>query len=296
MTTGFEPVPPALTGQCTNRCATSPWTVRSGAGIRTPIAALTGQRPAVERHPNKVRDTLSRRRRYRSRSTIIFYVQMTQLICDQCGKLFKRRTSAVNQAKQRGNLGSYCSRACLGLSKRRRKVVSAACRQCGSIFSRRSHGRKERAMFCSQKCAALYSSARRATNGPICAACGGQKSHSGDICQACRKLQFTNRTIGELRAQSGTFAFHAKVRGLARTAYKGPRECAACGYSRHVDICHIRDVASFPDTATVGEVNDPTNLVALDKRCHWEFDHGYLAYVGSRIVAGAGLEPAASWL
>lgn len=77
-------------------------------------------------------------------------------------------------------------------------------------------------------------------------------------------------------AKYGTFAFHAKVRGLARGAYKGPLGCAACGYSLHVDICHIRPVADFPDDATLREVNAPENLVALDKRCHWEFDNGYL--------------------
>lgn len=33
------------------------------------------------------------------------------------------------------------------------------------------------------------------------------------------------------------------------------------------------------------------NLVALDKRCHWEFDHGYLLLVDGRFVAGKGLEP-----
>lgn len=99
------------------------------------------------------------------------------------------------------------------------------------------------------------------------------------------------RTLGELRRALGTFAFHAKVRGLARSAYRGPRSCVACGYGLHVDICHIRDVSSFPNTATVAEVNDPANLVALDKRCHWEFDHGYLLLVDGRFVAGKGLEP-----
>jgi hypothetical protein len=168
-------------------------------------------------------------------------MQMTQLICDQCGKSFERRTAEVNQARQRGNSAYYCSRTCVGTAKQRWGVVRAACRQCGGSFSRRSHGRKERGLFCSRRCAAQYKSAQRATGGPICATCGGPKSYTGDI-------------------------------------------------------CHIRDVASFPDSATVGEVNNPANLIALDKRCHWEFDHGYLTYVDGRIVAGAGLEPAASWL
>ena len=63
-----------------------------------------------------------------------------------------------------------------------------------------------------------------------------------------------------------------------------------------MDICHIRDVADFSPEATVAEVNDPGNLMALDKRCHWEFDHGYLIYVDGHFVAGEGLEPPTSRL
>jgi hypothetical protein len=74
-------------------------------------------------------------------------------------------------------------------------------------------------------------------------------------------------------------------------------ECLACGYNLHVDVCHVRDVADFPLTAALAEVNAPSNLVALDKRCHWEFDHGYLAYRDGLMVVGeAGFEPAISGL
>src|ERR1700760_2885489 len=69
---------------------------------------------------------------------------MTQLICDQCGKSFERRTAEVNQARHRGSSACYCSRTCVGAAKQRRKVVSATCKQCVFCFSRRSHGRKER--------------------------------------------------------------------------------------------------------------------------------------------------------
>ena len=223
---------------------------------------------------------------------------MTQLICGQCGKSFERRTSEVDLAIRRGSSDSYCSRACACLAKQRREIISTICQQCGCSFSRRTQGKKDRGRFCSRRCASQHSVARlprRVSSGPVCAVCG-RKSRGGDVCRSCRNLQLATRTVGELRAQFGTFAFHAKVRGLARTAYKGPRECAACGYSLHVDICHVRDVASFPGAAALSEVNDPANLIALDKRCHWEFDHGYLAYADGRIVAGAGLEPAASGL
>lgn len=60
--------------------------------------------------------------------------------------------------------------------------------------------------------------------------------------------------------------------------------CAACGYNLHVDICHVIGVAEWPPSATLREVNAPSNLVALDKRCHWEFDHGFLDLIDDRWV------------
>jgi hypothetical protein len=52
--------------------------------------------------------------------------------------------------------------------------------------------------------------------------------------------------------------------------------CKNCGYDRHVEICHIRPINSFPEDTPVAVVNDLSNLVALCPNCHWEFDHGLL--------------------
>ena len=49
-----------------------------------------------------------------------------------------------------------------------------------------------------------------------------------------------------------------------------------CGYDKHVECCHIKAVSDFPDTALLGEVNAPGNLVLLCRNCHWELDHGLL--------------------
>lgn len=49
-----------------------------------------------------------------------------------------------------------------------------------------------------------------------------------------------------------------------------------CSYDLHVDVCHIKDVADFPDSALVSEINDPSNLAYLCKNHHWELDHGHL--------------------
>ena len=49
-----------------------------------------------------------------------------------------------------------------------------------------------------------------------------------------------------------------------------------CGYSIHYEVRHIRAVKSFPDTATMAEVHNINNLIALCPNHHWEFDNGLL--------------------
>jgi predicted HNH restriction endonuclease len=44
----------------------------------------------------------------------------------------------------------------------------------------------------------------------------------------------------------------------------------------HVEVCHIREINSFPDTAIIKEINDHGNLILLCRNCHWELDHGLL--------------------
>ena len=51
-------------------------------------------------------------------------------------------------------------------------------------------------------------------------------------------------------------------------------QCCRCGYSKHVETCHVIGVMDFPDTATLGEINALSNLLGLCPNCHWEFDHG----------------------
>ena len=46
-----------------------------------------------------------------------------------------------------------------------------------------------------------------------------------------------------------------------------------CGYAKHVEVAHRKDVSSFPDSALISEINDLTNLVGLCPLHHWEFDH-----------------------
>lgn len=90
------------------------------------------------------------------------------------------------------------------------------------------------------------------------------------------RISASSKTLEQLKNVYGLYEYHAKLRGMARSVYSGAKECYVCAYSLHVDICHIEPVASFPMTTTIDVVNSPTNLVALCRNHHWEFDHGYL--------------------
>src|SRR6266487_4016432 len=65
----------------------------------------------------------------------------------------------------------------------------------------------------------------------------------------------------------------------ARAAYilsGKPKLCAICNYAQHYEVAHIRDVADFPGTALIQEINAVINLIALCPNHHWEFDNNKL--------------------
>ena len=149
--------------------------------------------------------------------------------------------------------------------------------------------------FCSRSCAAKRNNVlhpKRAMRP--CTECGMERTdYKTAKCLDCHrkslKRESLNRyqawTLGEMRGD-GSVNFNCRypyIRTMSRRAYKEsgrPMECLVCNYSLHVDIAHVRDVKSYPDTATVAEVNDLSNLIALCKNHHWEFDNGYLQIEG----------------
>lgn len=52
--------------------------------------------------------------------------------------------------------------------------------------------------------------------------------------------------------------------------------CANCGYDKHVELCHRKEVSSYPKTAKLGVINAKSNNIQLCRNCHWEFDNGLL--------------------
>lgn len=105
-------------------------------------------------------------------------------------------------------------------------------------------------------------------------------------CPSCKdkilanKERFQQTTLFELTEAYETNGIHkswrySELRGDARRKTNFVA-CAVCGYTIHVEVCHIKAISSFPLTATVAEVNELVNLVGLCPNHHYEFDHGLI--------------------
>lgn len=133
--------------------------------------------------------------------------------------------------------------------------------------------------FCSKSCAAIVNnkaSPKRKRVINLCNSCGGELPHKPTRrtkCDECLKAKdmTLQEAIYTLHHRSSAYAL---VRSRARSVLQPKdKSCETCGYSKHVEVCHITPIGSFPLTALVSEVNSPSNLKALCPNCHWEFDN-----------------------
>ena len=106
--------------------------------------------------------------------------------------------------------------------------------------------------------------------------CGNHKTIRSNLCHKCSVYQRTKfETVKDVMhsARHGQSTKFNIIRGRARTQYKHIKVCEHCGYSKHVEVCHIKPISSFSDDSLVSEVNDRSNIKILCPNCHWEFDH-----------------------
>lgn len=160
-------------------------------------------------------------------------------------------TKCLNCKKETDN-PKFCSRSCTAIFNnkfiKRIPLVEKFCKRCGNKIQRKSY--KDKSIFC----------------------------------EDCRKLREKNFNFGDdiplssiidtKRHKSSAFA---SVRNRARITAKklGMNRCA-CGYDKHVEICHKKAISSFSLDTLVSEINSPDNLIALCPTCHWEFDNELL--------------------
>ena len=180
----------------------------------------------------------------------------------------------------------YCCLDCAykenGILSRKETFLACSNPTCSNTFKVGHKGH----IYCSRSCGAKANNSKRVIE-KNCERCFVKISHKGKYCDSCRYKynrvtgeDYSITTIGELRGSYTKYAFHAKIRGLARYTYKRdkrPLHCLVCGYSKHVDICHIKAIADFGEDCFISDVNNPENLMPLCKNHHWEFDNKRLS-------------------
>lgn len=150
--------------------------------------------------------------------------------------------------------------------------------------------------FCSRSCSTTYNNRMnpKRKRQHKCKMCDNLRRVDRAYCSdECKLMGVETRSIerwesetlatmkGEGNANAGSR--YPYIRTLARKKYlRSGRKlaCVECGYDTYVEVCHIQDVRSFPESATVAEVNSLDNLVALCRNHHWEFDNGLLSVNG----------------
>lgn len=150
--------------------------------------------------------------------------------------------------------------------------------ECLNCFKQFKRPRKN-AKFCSRSCSITFNNKvnpKRKTKLTKFCSCGKIKNHKSKQCLNCYKIK---RDIGLITLAEVIYSNqqnsnkYAKIRSHARFKFKDIKSCQKCGYSKHIERCHIKAIKDFPLSATLNEINDRNNLLFLCPNCHWEYDY-----------------------
>jgi predicted restriction endonuclease len=149
------------------------------------------------------------------------------------------------------------------------------CKNCGKIIEVKEnekprHVRKK--TFCDSSCSATYNNKVRELK---------REKKVVEVIKREKKEKFEfllDMTKKELYEKHGVYyKFRAVVRKHAHYVFNKhttKKECLICGYSNHVEVCHIKSVSSFGGDELMRNINSIDNLIGLCPNHHWEFDNG----------------------
>ncbi len=229
------------------------------------------------------------------------------LKCEQCSKTYYlKKKRIIDKLRINPNKGPrFCSLKCHYKSVTKAQTVK--CATCDIAFVKSQNQiTKTNNNFCSKPCAAklngkLYKKKQRTLK---CKDCDNLRLSTQTRCETCINLFRKKRknkikdnkalTLKELHSRLSAQGKHpswknAQLRQFNRQWNKelSSDPCHSCNYILHVELCHKKPVSTFPESATLGEINDPSNIIPLCRNCHWELDHGFLM-----LEALTGVEPA----
>lgn len=222
------------------------------------------------------------------------------LTCPICRTEFTRTNRDYNRLMKSGSIAG-CSTPCRTeiIARKTRSRKQVECATCKRSLTRTPSDIKQSKsgkFFCNHSCTAIYLNreglvTKRSPQGQ-CKECDTKIRKSRKYCEMHRRTfrslqapQLQKITLGELKERYAPDSVRttngwvsAKIRDFCRTWNKVLKNmpCQKCGYSAHVEYCHIKPIRDFKEGATLGEINDRSNVLKLCPNHHWEFDNGRL--------------------
>ena len=159
------------------------------------------------------------------------------------------------------------------------------CRSCGIEL------KKKNRQFCSSSCSATWSNIhyKKSKKRKKCSKCDSLISNTSR--RLCEKHELEHKRLYlldnlTLKEAIERYGYEDKapamkyfiVRQKGKTKFKHLKKlpCRNCGYSKHVELCHIKPINSFPEDTLLSIINSPDNVIQLCPNHHWEFDNGLL--------------------
>ena len=206
------------------------------------------------------------------------------LQCYICNKIFNRTKNKI-MVNLKHNQKICCGdKKCISKIKNQKNPNQILnCKQCNKEFIKKySQFIKTQNHFCSQTCSAQFNNRENPKRNKTgsCVKCGNIIKSSLKYCEQCKKqttnyLPISHFFYNDKKRESK----YTRIRQFARKQYltQFTASCVICGYSHHIDVAHIKDIASYDPNTPINVVNNPLNLAGLCKNCHWELDHDILS-------------------
>jgi hypothetical protein len=207
------------------------------------------------------------------------YNDKINFYCSGCNNIFPRIVKRVRQDIINKQKNIFCSKGCL--AKYQTKKISVNCAYCDKLFDKKLFEfKKTQNHFCCRSCNISFQnkeSSKRQVEG-LCLKCNCSIPSRLKYCKNCKSLNESRPIKDYFDADGRKASKYVKIRQRARKQYLAynTSDCVMCGYTHHIEVAHIQDIASFDPNTPLNIVNDPSNLAGLCRNCHWELDHGIL--------------------
>lgn len=136
--------------------------------------------------------------------------------------------------------------------------------------------------FCSKTCSAKHNNKipKRKKKLYFCFKCNSIIKYRNKFCDNCNpfKVNWTKVKYKDLICNR-KYQKNSRIRELARKIIfklNIPKKCSVCDYDKHIEVCHIKPISSYPEDTLISIINNLTNLILLCPNHHWELDNNLL--------------------